>query len=135
LDDAGDADDPDAARDPEQPDLIRIETRADPGVVVIRAGGEVDSQTIPPLAGAVAEAVEAPGTRCVVLDLDGVVFFGSGGIAFLTRADSEARGRGVALRVVVRPDGRVYRVLDMMGLTRIVALYPTLAEALADPLG
>ena len=119
--------------DPDGPP-IRIESRADLSTVVVRAGGEVDSQTIPPLAGAVGEALDTPGTRCVVLDLDGVVFFGSGGIAFLAKADSDARGRGVSLRVVVRPAGRVYRVLEMMGLTRIVAIYPTLDEALAAPI-
>ena len=99
--------------------------------IVVAARGELDSQTIPELNVAVADAFSRPGTRRVVLDLDQIVFFGSAGVAFLTQVDADARARSIEFRLVVPPTSRVHRVLDVMGLIRLMALYPTRTEALA----
>jgi anti-anti-sigma factor len=99
--------------------------------IVVAARGELDSQTIPELNAAVIDAFSRAGTNCVVLDLDQIVFFGSAGVAFLTQADTEARARSIELRLVVPPTSRVHRVLDVMGLVRLMALYPTREDALA----
>jgi len=101
--------------------------------IVVAARGELDSQTIPALHDAVTGAFDRPATARVVLDLDRIVFFGSAGVAFLTQADAEARARSIEFRLVVPPSSRVHRVLDVMGLIRLMALYPTRDEALADP--
>lgn len=98
--------------------------------IVVVARGELDSQTVPELTVAVNDALSRPATKCVVLDLDGIVFFGSAGVAFLTHADAEARARSIEFRLVVPPTSRVHRVLDVMGLIRLMALYPTRDEAL-----
>jgi anti-anti-sigma factor len=97
----------------------------------VAARGELDSQTVPGLTAIVGDALSRPGVRCVVLDLDRIAFFGSAGVAFLTQADAEARARSVEFRLVVPPTSRVHRVLDVMGLTRLMALYPSRDEALA----
>jgi anti-anti-sigma factor len=102
--------------------------------VVVAARGELDSQTIPELTTAVHDAFSRDAIRCVVLDLDEIVFFGSAGVAFLTQADAEARARSIEFRLVVPPVSRVHRVLDVMGLIRLMALYPTRDEALSGPL-
>lgn len=99
--------------------------------VVVVARGELDSQTIPELDLAVTDAFSRPGTTRMVLDLDQIVFFGSAGVAFLTHADTEARARSIEFRLVVPPTSRVHRVLDVMGLIRLMALFPTREEALA----
>lgn len=114
------------------PEDVGVEIRryAERHAIVIAVTGEVDSQTIPRLSTAVTDAISTPGASCVVLDLDGVVFFGSAGIAFLTHTSSEARAKGVDLRLVADTSGRVYRVLEMMGLTRLLAIFPTNAGAL-----
>jgi anti-anti-sigma factor len=98
--------------------------------IVVAVRGELDSQTIPELHIAVSDAFSRPGAKRVVLDLDQIVFFGSAGVAFLTQADAEARARSIEFRLVVPPTSRVHRVLDVMGLIRLMALYPTRAEAL-----
>jgi anti-anti-sigma factor len=107
--------------------------RAEWSAVVVVARGELDSQTIPELNLAVNEAFSRKGVRCVVLDLDQIVFFGSAGVAFLTQADTEARARSIGFRLVVPPTSRVHRVLDVMGLIRLMALYPTRDRALSGP--
>lgn len=103
---------------------------AEQATIVVVARGELDSQTVPELTVAVNDALSRPATKCVVLDLDGIVFFGSAGVAFLTQADAEARARSIEFRLVVPPTSRVHRVLDVMGLIRLMALYPTRDEAL-----
>lgn len=106
-------------------DGAAIRTYAERGATVIAVAGEVDSQTIPRLGAVVAEVVSGAGVERVVLDFNGVMFFGSAGIAFLTQASSEARARGVELRLAADDGGRVHRVLEMMGLTRLLAVFPT----------
>ena len=103
---------------------------AEQATIVVVARGELDSQTVPELTVTVNDALSRPATKCVVLDLDGIVFFGSAGVAFLTQADAEARARSIEFRLVVPPTSRVHRVLDVMGLIRLMALYPTRDEAL-----
>ncbi len=104
---------------------------SDRAAIVVAARGELDSQTIPELNEVVGEALSRPGTRLVVLDLEAIVFFGSAGVAFLTQVDAEARARSIEFRLVVPPTSRVHRVLDVMGLIRLMALYPTRDEALS----
>jgi len=110
-----------------------VRTRAEPGATVISISGEVDSQTIPRLGAVVSDGVARAGVQRVVLDLDGVVFFGSAGIAFLVQASSEARAQGVELRLAAADGSRVHRVLEMMGLTRRLAVFPTSECALRGP--
>jgi anti-anti-sigma factor len=116
--------------DPVEAGSVEILTRAEQDAVVLAVRGEVDSQTIPALSAAVTDAISRTGVRCVILDLDQVAFFGSAGIAFLTQTNAEARGHQVELRLVAGEATRVYRVLEMMGLTRLLAIFPTIAGAL-----
>ncbi|MDQ2706764.1 MAG: STAS domain-containing protein [Actinomycetota bacterium] len=118
------------ALEPAEQGLVEILGYAEQVTIVIVVRGEIDSQTVPTLGAALTAAISRPAARCVVLDLEEVVFFGSAGIAFLTKADGEARAHAVELRLVVDRTGRVHRVLDMMGLAQLVPLYPTRAEAL-----
>lgn len=104
---------------------------AQQSAIVVVARGELDSQTVSELNEAVNDALSRAATRRVVLDLDGIVFFGSAGVAFLTQAEAAARARSIELRLVVPPTSRVHRVLEVMGLIRLMALYPTRDEALA----
>lgn len=107
------------------PDGAGILTYAEQGASIVAITGEVDSQSAPRLGAVVSEVVSGGGVGRVVLDLNGVVFFGSAGIAFLTQASSEARARGVELRLAADTGSRVHRVLEMMGLTRLLAVFPT----------
>jgi anti-anti-sigma factor len=113
----------------EQGLLVEVLAQAERAAIVVEARGELDSQTVPELDVAVNDALSRTGTRRIVLDLTEIVFFGSAGVAFLTQADAQARAHSIELRLVVPPTSRVHRVLDVMGLIRLMALYPTQDEA------
>ena len=74
------------------PVQVRI-ARPAPDVVVLAVFGEIDIVTAPDLDAAVARALAAP-VRHLVVDLSGVTFFGSLGLATLIRtADARRAAR------------------------------------------
>ncbi|SHF02085.1 STAS domain-containing protein [Streptoalloteichus hindustanus] len=100
-------------------------------VVVVAADGEIDMLTAPTLRDELA-GHQSAGARVVVVDLGGVGFLASSGLAVLVTAHSELAARGAQLRLVVR-NRAVSRPLALTGLTTALALYPDLPAALADP--
>lgn len=98
-----------------------------PGTVVIDMSGEVDVLLIPSLARCLDEVIAA-GHRRVVLDLAGVEFIDSAGLAAIVRAYKRMGRHGGSLRVR-GPSPRIRRVLDMVGLTTVVPLEEALPGA------
>lgn len=76
--------------------------------------GELDMLTAPQLEQALDAALERGAAR-VVLDLRGVEFLGSSGIAIVDGLDRRAREAGFAV-VVIRGTPGVQRVLEIAGL-------------------
>lgn len=68
--------------------------------------------------------------RDVVLDLTGVTFFGSSGIAALAIFGTECATNAIELRVV--PTRMIREVLSITGADRIVELAKTVEDALAS---
>lgn len=96
--------------------------------VVVRVSGEVDMLTTPMLSACLIEQLQTnPGM--LVLDLRGVGFLGSSGLAALVTARDEAGTRGVTLRLV-SADHAVLRPLTATGLTDLFEIYPDLETAL-----
>ena len=78
-------------------DGLRLETsRPADGTVVVAVTGELDMLTAPELRHAVAEQISA--ASLVVLDLDGVRFLGTSGLAALIELREQAHRAGVELR-------------------------------------
>lgn len=101
-----------------------------PEVVVVSPVGDVDSATSGPLHDAIGEQVAA-GARHVVLDLTGVAFLGSAGLALLIAEREAAIERGGVLRLANVP--RVAgRALSLTGLTELFDTYPDADSAAAD---
>lgn len=100
-----------------------------PGVAVVRPTGDVDTATATPLRTAIHEQVEA-GARHVVLDLSGVEFMGSAGLALLIAEREAAIAREGELRLagVPRTAGRA---LSLTGLTELFDTYPDADAAAA----
>lgn len=92
---------------------------ADAGVRVLRAEGDLDARTVPPLLDALPGLVGA--ARGVVLDLSAVPFFDSSGVRLLDRLARECGGAGVPFRVVAPPATASRRVLDLVGLAALLA--------------
>ena len=109
-------------------DPVQLRTeRPVPNCVVLSVVGEVDLVTVPGLDAAIAEHVAA--APCLVLDLSGVTFFGSLGLAALMRAMTLADERDTRLLLVAG-----WRVLRTMELTRTAELF-TVYESVKEALG
>lgn len=64
----------------------------------------------------------------LVLDLTGLKFLGSAGLALLVRCDLLCQDRGNQLRIVAA-NGAVLRPITLTGLDKVLTTVPSLAEA------
>lgn len=71
------------------------------------------------------------GAGVVVADLTGTTFCDSASFRILTRADREASGHGVQLRLAITPGGIVTRMLQLLDLDRQLNTYPGVGAAVA----
>jgi anti-sigma B factor antagonist len=101
-------------------------TRPVPDRVVLTVLGEVDLVTVPDLEAAIAEHVAA--APCLVLDLTGVTFFGSLGLAALMRGTQLAEERGTRLLLVIGQ--RVRRTMELTTTDELFTVYYSIEEAL-----
>lgn len=105
---------------------MKLDTETRDGVLVIKAEGDLTAATSGPLEELVRSEI-AGGSRRIVIDLEGVRYVASAGLrVFMIAAKT------------IGPDGRlllaganaaVRQVLDMTGLSGIIGVYATAAEA------
>lgn len=91
-------------------------TVEDDGLSVVRVTGEIDIATADTVRAAVATAMEHGLTR-LVIDMAGVSFMDSSGIAVLLEA---AQGTDAVL--IRRPSNAVRRVIETTGLTEVLPI-------------
>jgi anti-sigma B factor antagonist len=113
-------------------DQITLSTaRPSPGHAVITVGGEVDMLTSPQLRTVVLDQFEpGSGVELVVLDLDGVSFLGTSGLAVLIEVREAAHTAGVELRLACTAR-RVLRPLTIAGLVPLFDIHDSIDRALA----
>ena len=70
-----------------------------------------------------------PGVDVVIADMTSTSFCDSSGVHALVFAHEAAVARGIQLRLAVSPDGSVRRVLQLIGVGRILSIHSSLAEA------
>jgi anti-sigma B factor antagonist len=70
------------------------------------------------------------GVDVVVADMTSTSFCDSSGVHALVFAHEAAVTRGTQLRLAVSPDGSVRRVLQLIGVGRILSIHTSLAEAI-----
>ncbi len=107
--------------------LLWVQRTVDNLSVVVQAGGELDMLTAPRLSAQLdqAEAIVVPPAP-VVLDLTGITFLGSAGLAVLLRHHERCAELGSTLQI--RASGRaVTRPIAMTGLDRVLNVVPELA--------
>jgi anti-sigma B factor antagonist len=110
--------------------LFDLQVRQQEGWVVLAVVGEVDLASAPKVRQAVIDALAAGGgPPSVVLDLGSVDFIDSSGLGVVLGALKRVRAAGGRLRVVVR-EPQVRRIFELTDLDRILALAPSLGEAL-----
>ncbi|TVT51520.1 STAS domain-containing protein [Amycolatopsis rhizosphaerae] len=103
--------------------------RPEPEVIVLTVSGELDMLTAPRLAASLEELLAAA-PRTLVVDLGGVTFLGSAGLAVLVTAHELAPGREV-LRIAAG-NRQIRRAFTMTGLDNLLALYESREAALSE---
>jgi anti-sigma B factor antagonist len=105
-------------------------------VSVLTVSGEIDLTSGPRLRAALDEVLDDPGATAltdVVLDLTGVTFLGSAGLAVLVDAHEHATQRGIALKVVIDgPGSPVARAFQAAAIHEHLDVHRTLDDAFRD---
>jgi len=114
--------------EPAQNNLLQVRTEAVSDAIVVEVTGEIDMLTAPRLNEAVQQAI-ARSPRRLVLDLTGVTFLSSAGLALIVRAHKECGDR-IDLRIVAASTATL-RPIELMGLQDDLRLHNDRAEALA----
>jgi len=109
--------------------LLRVRSEKRGDAVVIRVTGELDLLTAPILDELLSEAEAGSVDAPLVLDLTGVTFMASAGLALLMKYDERCGVAGRALRVVAN-DRAVLRPIALTGLMTRVTVVSTLGDAL-----
>lgn len=95
-------------------------------VVTIRGNLDIDSGTT--LTTTLDQVLDRPAPR-VVIDLSGIEFCDSTGLSALVIGHNRAEAAGGWVRLAA-PGEFLGRLLDTVGLTRRIAVYPTVGDAL-----
>ena len=77
-------------------------------------------------------AALTPGVSVIVADMTATTFCDSSGVHAVIFAHEAADARGVEMRLAVSADGSVQRVLQLIGVSSVMPVYPSVAEA-TDP--
>lgn len=110
-------------------ELITVHTEEPaPGTVLLRVAGEVDMLSSPALRESIATALRQDGQR-LVLDLDGVEFLGTSGLAALVEARASAQERDTELWLACSRR-QVLRPLRIAGLIELFQVADSVPEAL-----
>ncbi|TQM78592.1 anti-anti-sigma factor [Saccharothrix saharensis] len=120
----------DSRAEPSAP--IEVETTWRDRVAVVSVHGEVDMDTCDELRSWVVDAVDAR-PEALVLDLSGVVVFGSIGLSLLIEARHRAQ-RCAAGFAVATDQRAVLAPLTETGVLDLLDVHPTVTEAIATAL-
>jgi anti-sigma B factor antagonist len=96
--------------------------------VVVALPTEIDVTNSEQVHDQILTALE-PGVDVVIADMTATSFCDSSGVHALVFAHEAAVARGIQLRLAVSPDGSVRRVLQLIGVGRILSIHSSLAEA------
>lgn len=110
------------------PEPVHLE-RPEPGVVLLRARGDVDAYTAPGLRTQLHELTGGE-EQLVVVDLAEITFIDSAGLGTLVGAHRRMREAGGRLRIV-RPPALVARAFELTGLDEVLEFADDREQALA----
>jgi len=115
---------------PDDSQLLRVRRDGQGEVVIVHVGGEVDLATAPRLADELTRIEEQDTLpKRVVVDLTDVTFLASAGLQTLLEHEQRCRDTNIDLRVVAS-NRTVVRTIVLTGLTEVLGVRPSLAEAL-----
>jgi anti-sigma B factor antagonist len=97
---------------------------------VVTAAGEIDLTNAESLRDALLSALNA-GTLGLVVDMTATTFIDSAGVTALVRAARRAHASEATVRLAVTAPS-VLRVLNLVGIDRLIEVHPSVTEALAS---
>jgi anti-anti-sigma factor len=106
------------------------------GVPVVRPRADVDAANAAALREQLADCVDSTTDR-LVIDLSETRYIDSAGLDMLFRLSELLRQRRTRLLVVIAPESHLARLAEIVGLSRSMAIHPSLQDALgaeAQPL-
>lgn len=104
------------------------QVREEGGVWIVELGGEIDLDRAPEVRAMLLDCIKRG--RDVLVDLSGVSYIDSSGIASLVEALQGAGRNGIALGLVsISP--MALRVFQLARLDKVFTIYPDLPSALA----
>ena len=113
-------------------DLLVVDSEVRPEAVLVHAIGEIDSSTAEQLRSQLKSALkqaESQESRLLILDLQGVTYFGSAGLNAVLDCHKQGVRAGTSVRLVA-DNGLVVRPIEVTNLDSLLDLYPTLSDAL-----
>jgi anti-sigma B factor antagonist len=120
---------PPPTREREDEDLLTVAVaRPQPGLILVKAQGEIDLETSPVLEAELQEVLQPPFPARLGLDLSEVTFISSSGLNVLIEANQRSRAGGTDMRLIglSRP---VRRALDLTGLDAVLTIHQPVVPA------
>ncbi len=97
--------------------------------VVVELPAEIDVTNSEQVYRQLVDAL-APGVDTLVADMTATIFCDSSGVHAIMHAYETAGARDVRMRLAVSPNTSVPRVLQLIGVGRLIPVYLSLEEAL-----
>lgn len=110
-------------------DDLKLEIERSGPATIFRLTGSLDVATSPALKDALTKAA-AQGRSELIVDLAQVEFLDSTGLGALMGAHRRAVESGGRLALIVN-DGPISRLLNITGLSRVFAIYPSVHDAVS----
>ncbi len=104
-------------------DLFQVAVSADAGAVVVAVRGELDTYTAPRLREQLRDVIDQNGHQELALELSGMSFVDSSGLAVLVDALKRMRQRGGTMTLHA-PTRSTTKVLEISGLDKIFDIRP-----------
>jgi anti-anti-sigma factor len=126
------ADDLNASKRVNAMELLVVDSEVRPEAVLVHATGEIDSSTAGELRSELQSALQqakSQESRLLILDLQGVTYFGSAGLNAVLDCHKEGLKAGTSVRLVADND-LVVRPIEVTNLDSLLDLYPTVPDAL-----
>ncbi len=108
---------------------VEIRTERTGAGVLMQLKGDVDMNTSPDVRGSLGAAFKQGGAKALLIDLSGVRYMDSSGIATLVEALQNCMKQGMRLRLVdLSPSVR--DVFELARLTSVFEIFPNMGEAM-----
>ncbi len=109
---------------------FRIDQESRDGVQLIRLSGSLDMYSFPRLESQLNTLFQQ-GRYSMVLDCRDLDYIGSAGLGALIGFAKQAREHNGDVRLVNVPE-RIYKIVELLGFTKVLRVYQTEIEALAS---